>query len=238
MQCCQVTCIVCEQVLASFPGSSPAFCHILYKTVCDKKLGRSLGTSSRYCSCHYMQCNANLIGQRCSCNVITSCCFMTVNEYVKAGYSYKLGVTYIYTHSKSKHHLYKLKVMPIISFTPSKLDIVCLISLSAGKWFIPTTTGCRLPPCAAFSFTAINDHLAVLFGGEQPRHGGSVSDCYVMNFETMVCTEVFYTNSSMEVYATHATLEMSAHSVGGRSCPSDTVITINNVQFTTAIYKL
>ena len=174
MQCCQVTCIVCEQVLALFPGSSPAFCCILYKTVCDKKLGRSLGTSSRYCSCHYMQsvvpagaglsghcpgisahymyisrdlskrtarahvyhvhkrdmarghglwrsrvnlesiearsihshlclprlllvfagasaCNVNLVGLRCSCKAITSCCFMTVNEYVnKAGFSCKL----------------------------------------------------------------------------------------------------------------------------------------------------
>jgi len=128
--------------------------------------------------------------------------------------------------------------MLIISFTPSKLDIVCLISLSAGKWSIPTTTGPRPPPCAEFSFTAISDHLALLFGGFQPGHGEIVNDCYVMNFETMVCTEVFCTNSSIEVYATHATLEMSAHSVGGRSCPSDTVVTINNVQFITAIYKL
>ena len=104
MQCCQVTCVVCEQVLASFPGSSPAFCHLLYKTVCDKKLWRSLGTSSRYCSCHYIQCNANLIGLRCSCKVITSCCFMTGNEDVnKAGYSCKLGVMYIYTLS-ARHH--------------------------------------------------------------------------------------------------------------------------------------
>ena len=118
-----------------------------------------------------------------------------------------------------------------------KLDIVCLISPSAGKWSIPTTTGPRPPPRAFFSFTAISDHLAVLFGGNQPGRRGTVNDCYVMNFETMVCTEVFCTNSSVEVYATHATLEMSAHSVGGRSCPSDMVITINNVQFTTGIYK-
>jgi len=133
--------------------------------------------------------------------------------------------------------LYTLKAMPVITFMLSKLDLVCLISLSAGKWSIPTTTGPRPPPCSDFSFTSISDHLAVLFGGYQPGRRERVNDCYVMNFETMVCTEVFCTNSSMEVYATHATLEMSAHSVGGRSCPSDTVITINNVQFTTAIYK-
>ena len=106
-------------------------------------------------------------------------------------------------------------------------------SLSAGKWSIPATTGCRPSPCATFSFTAISDHRAVQFGGKQP--GGRVSDCYVVDFKTMVCTEVFCTNSSVEVYVTHATVEMSAHSVGGRSCPSDTVLTINNVHFTTAI---
>ena len=155
-----------------------------------------------------------------------------MNNYVnKAGYSYKLGVMYIHTLN-ARHHSYTLKAMSTIRFILSKS---MSFSLSAGKWSIPTTTGCRPPPCATFSFTAISDHLAVQFGGKQP--GGRVSDCYVVDFKTMVCTEVFCTNSSMEVYATHATLEMSAHSVGGRSCPSDTVITINNVQFTTAIYK-
>jgi len=134
-------------------------------------------------------------------------------------------------HSKCKDHWYTLKAMPIISFSLSKLLVIVpvhLISLSAGKWSIPTTTGPRPPPCSAFSFTAISDHLAVLFGGWQPRRGGRVNDCYVMNFETMVCTEVFCTNSSIEMYATHATLEVSEHSVGGRSCPSDTVNTIKN----------
>ena len=143
---------------------------------------------------------------------------------------------YIYTLN-ARRLSYALKAMPVISFMLSKLDIVCLISLSSGKWSIPTTTGPRPPPCSSFSFTVISDHIAVLFGGYQRGRRGTVSDCYVMNFETMVCTEVFCTNSSMEVYATHATVEMSAHSVGGRSCPRDTVVTINNVQFTTAIYK-
>ena len=110
-----------------------------------------------------------------------------------------------------------------------------LISLSAGKWSIPTTTGPRPPPCTAFSFTAVSDHLAVLFGGKQPD--GRVSDCYTMNFKTMVCPQVFCDNSSMEVCATHATLEMSAHSVGGAELSGDTVNTMNNIQFTTAIYK-
>ena len=139
MQCCQVTCSVCEQVLALFPGSSPAFCRILYKTVCDKKLGMSLGTSSRYCSCHYMQCNANLIGLRCSCKVTTSCCFMTVNEYVnKAGYSCKLGVMCIYTLSARHHQYTLLKMMPIISF----------ILINQIQYHFLQASGPSLPPLA------------------------------------------------------------------------------------------
>ena len=66
-----------------------------------------------------------------------------------------------------------------------------LISLCAGKWSIPTTTGPRPPPCADFTFTAVSDHLAVLFGGYQPGRRSRVNDCYVMNLETMVCPEVF-----------------------------------------------
>ena len=47
-------------------------------------------------------------------------------EYVnKAGYSCKLGVRYIHTLN-ARHHSYTLRVMPIISFVLSKLDIVCL----------------------------------------------------------------------------------------------------------------
>jgi len=102
-----------------------------------------------------------------------------------------------------------LQALPIVSFIFSKLN-VCLISFSAGKWSIPTVTGHRPPPCTYFSFTAISDHLAVLFGGDQPGHGGHVNHCYVMNFNTMVCTEVF---CGVQVLALHATLEIIAHSV-------------------------
>ena len=64
------------------------------------------------------------------------------------------------------------------------------ISLSAGKWSIPTTTGPRPPPCSNFTFTAVSDHLAVLFGGGR-RGRTRVSDWYLMDFQTMVCTDVF-----------------------------------------------
>ena len=59
--------------------------------------------------------------------------------------------------------------------------------LSAGKWSSPTTTGPRPPPCYFFSFTSINDHQAVLFGGNQPRNR-VVNECYLMDFESMVCS--------------------------------------------------
>jgi len=115
---CRVTCIICEQVLASFPGSSPALCCILYKTVCDTKLGRSLGTSSRYCSYHYMQCNANLIGLRCSCKVITSCCFRTVNEHYvnKVAYSCKLRVMYINCIMQGTTRIHWKQCQPSVSY--------------------------------------------------------------------------------------------------------------------------
>ena len=66
----------------------------------------------------------------------------------------------------------------------------CVTSPSSGKWSSPVTTGPRPPPCSSFSFTAINNHQAVLFGGGQPGHGGRVSDCYLMDFESMVCSEI------------------------------------------------
>ena len=65
----------------------------------------------------------------------------------------------------------------------------CVISPSSGKWSSPPTTGPRPPPCNHFSFTAINNHQAVLFGGRQPH--GRVSDCYLMDFESMVRPEMY-----------------------------------------------
>ena len=66
-----------------------------------------------------------------------------------------------------------------------------ILLLFAGKWSSPPTTGPRPPPCYFFSFTAINDHQAVLFGGNQPGHHRDhrVNDCFLMDFESMVCLE-------------------------------------------------
>ena len=64
---------------------------------------------------------------------------------------------------------------------------------SAGSWSSPPTTGPRPPPCSAFSFTAINDHQAVFFGGNQSEKNQpgfhKLNDCYLMDFESMVCPE-------------------------------------------------
>ena len=70
-----------------------------------------------------------------------------------------------------------------------------LILPSVGKWSIPTTTGPRPPPCSYFSFTAINGHQAVLFGGRQSD--GRINDCYLIDFASMVSLEVQLCNNSL-----------------------------------------
>ena len=53
-----------------------------------------------------------------------------------------------------------------------------------GKWSSPTISGTRPPPCNAFSFTQIDDHRAVLFGGRQ--HEGRTNDVYIFDMTRMV----------------------------------------------------
>ena len=66
-----------------------------------------------------------------------------------------------------------------------RVSTVCTASPSAGKWSSPTTTGPRPPPSSDFTFTAVNHHKAVYFGGNQPGRG-AVNDTYVIDFDTMV----------------------------------------------------
>jgi len=93
---------------------------------------------------------------------------------------YNCTIVFLLPRSGTWLYMYEIQ----ISFSPS-----------AGKWSIPTTTGPGPPPCSYFSFTAINDHQAVLFGGRQSD--GRVSDCYLINFVSMVSPGVF---SFMEDY--------------------------------------
>ena len=89
--------------------------------------------------------------------------------------------------------------------------------LFTGKWSFPPTTGPRPPPCSFFSFTAINDHQAVLFGGNQLRppgvfgvrsQGSRVNDCFLMDFESMVCSERYCNNSSNVCYTTKSVIQV------------------------------
>ena len=90
---------------------------------------------------------------------------------------------------------------------------------STGKWSSPPTTGPRPSPCAYFSFTAINSHQAVLFGGYQPGCG-KLNDCHLMDFESMVCPVGFCNDLTMHDYAT----VNECTSMGGTEVPSDLVI--------------
>ena len=58
---------------------------------------------------------------------------------------------------------------------------------TAGVWSCPATTGERPPPCSDFTFTAIDDRRAVLFGGYDGEQG-RLNDVYIINLHTMVMT--------------------------------------------------
>ena len=58
---------------------------------------------------------------------------------------------------------------------------------TAGVWSCPATTGERPPPCAEFTFTAIDDRRAVLFGGHIGDQG-RMNDGYIIDLLTMVHT--------------------------------------------------
>ena len=59
-----------------------------------------------------------------------------------------------------------------------------VITSPSGKWSSITCTGTRPPPCCVFSLTMIDNHRAVLFGGElgSRRH----NDAYTLELSTMV----------------------------------------------------
>ena len=58
---------------------------------------------------------------------------------------------------------------------------------TAGVWSCPATTGERPPPCAGFTFTAIDDRRAVLFGGKIGEQG-RLNDVYIIDLHNMVMT--------------------------------------------------
>jgi hypothetical protein len=54
----------------------------------------------------------------------------------------------------------------------------------SGSWCSPGVSGTRPPPCAFFSFTAIDQHRAVVFGGRTQT--ARVSDTYILDMTKMV----------------------------------------------------
>ena len=52
-------------------------------------------------------------------------------------------------------------------------------------WMSPDTTGDRPPPCSAFTFTAIDDRRAVVFGGNNIEMG-KMNTVYIIDIITMV----------------------------------------------------
>ena len=56
---------------------------------------------------------------------------------------------------------------------------------TAGVWSCPATTGDRPPPCASFTFTAVDDRRAVLFGGFNEEQG-RMTDVFIIDLTTMV----------------------------------------------------
>ena len=69
---------------------------------------------------------------------------------------------------------------PLNSHSFMSYDVMLL-----GKWSSPQTTGKRPPPCSTFSFTMVDDHRAVLFGGFQGGKGRT-KDVYILDLRSMV----------------------------------------------------
>jgi len=59
-----------------------------------------------------------------------------------------------------------------------------LYILATGYWSVPDTTGETPKPCAAASFTKVDQHTTVLFGGRQKK--GRVNDLAILNMEKWV----------------------------------------------------
>ena len=89
--------------------------------------------------------------------------------------------------------MYEMYVMSIYSNTSAR----CISSIAhvhirtlhilyyfPGMWLVPATIGDKPPPCAFFSYTAVDSYRAVLFAGIQSGH--TVNDAYILNHRIMV----------------------------------------------------
>lgn len=77
---------------------------------------------------------------------------------------------------------------------------VWVFDIEEGKWFEPEASGSCPPPCVDFSFTKVDGHRAIVFGGHQPETG-AVSDAYILELGSWVCTVYVYMHTYMYVCA-------------------------------------
>ena len=64
--------------------------------------------------------------------------------------------------------------------------VIMLTLTSPGVWSSPELRGERPPPCSSFTFTMVDKHRAVLFGGYQYDRRCRVNDVYLFNLRDMV----------------------------------------------------
>ena len=68
--------------------------------------------------------------------------------------------------------------------TDYQADVIDCLPFYVGKWTIPHLVGQRPPPCGGVTFTMIDPHRALLFGGRQET--GRVSSVYIFDFRDLV----------------------------------------------------
>ena len=74
----------------------------------------------------------------------------------------------------------------VYTATAECIGCLCVpMCCTAGVWSCPATTGERPPPCAYFTFTAVDDRRAVLVGGYNGDQG-RMNDVYIIDLPTMV----------------------------------------------------
>ena len=65
--------------------------------------------------------------------------------------------------------------------------VMIIYTLGHGVWSSPVMSGSRPPPCRNFTFTSIDKHRALLFGGFLPEGRCRVNHLYLFDFSIMVC---------------------------------------------------
>jgi len=77
---------------------------------------------------------------------------------------------------------------PTWSSGPLRLTHFYSVTVAAGVWAVQRTTGESPPPLSLHTFTKIDHHRAVVFGG-YPL-GSRLNDTFVLDMETWVCMMV------------------------------------------------